>query len=118
MIGVDIVKVERFANILKDKMGFLERFFSEEENELFKERNFSPEVIAGNFAAKEAFFKSIKKPLGSIKLKDISVLRDGLGAPYFKFSHTYTTEGFELSISHEKEYAIAFVIKRDYENMG
>ncbi|MCC8097693.1 MAG: holo-ACP synthase, partial [Eubacterium sp.] len=47
-----------------------------------------------------------------IGLKDIEILHNALGKPYIKLKRNaeeYKNLIFNVSISHEKEYAVAFV---------
>ncbi len=112
-IGVDIVEVARVARAVEN-IAFCTRFFSERENEYFKRKNYNPETVAGNFAAKEAFSKALGTGLSGFNLKDVEVLRNNKNAPYIALSTELerVLEGARamVSISHEKEYAIAYVV--------
>ncbi len=114
--GIDIVKISRIEKLIGDT-SFTERFFSKKEQQLFAQKNFQANTIAGNFAAKEAFSKALGTGIRGFELSEISVLRDNLGKPYFEFSKklndTLKNSGIthiDVSISHEKEYAIASVV--------
>ena len=74
---------------------------------------------AARFAAKEAFAKALGTGLGSdVSLCEIEVVNDlASGKPSIwlsgKTQALFTAQGFtqiELSISHEADYAVAFVI--------
>lgn len=116
--GIDLVEIKRIKEILKSPK-FLTRFFSNKERELFIQRGYSPSVIAANFAAKEAFSKSLGTGIRGFSLKEISVLRDSLGAPYFELSHrakeAARTKQFSLSITHTDTTAAAVVIALEKE---
>ncbi|MGL4982351.1 MAG: holo-ACP synthase [Treponemataceae bacterium] len=110
--GCDIVKVSRFEKWLENQ-SFLNRFFHEDEIPTVK----TPESLASRFAAKEAFVKALGTGFRGISLKNICVISDDLGKPFLKLyndAHTIIEEknvkAIHLSLSHEKEYAIAFVI--------
>ena len=108
-IGVDIVRIDRFDI---DKSHFIQRVLSDEELEVFYSLSSShrkKEFLAGRFAAKEAFLKASLKGIGEIPFKSISVLNDVNGAPYLNFDNAF------VSISHEEEYAIAFVVLQEDE---
>lgn len=113
--GVDIIEISRIEKSMQNSR-FLEKLFSEKEREMFKTKNFSSQTVAANFAAKEAFSKSIKTGVRGFELKDISVLRDELGCPYFEFSDKVKeiaeskNLGFSVSLSHTNTYACAMVI--------
>ena len=56
-IGNDIIEIERIRKAAsRDR--FLEKYFTENENELFESRKHQPQTIGGNFAVKEAVSKS------------------------------------------------------------
>ncbi len=95
--------------------GFIEKIFTDKEITLFKSKNMRLEVIAGNFAAKEAISKSLGTGIRGFSLKEIEVLRDDLGKPIVFFSDNIEKligKGYKLnlSISHNNTSAIAFAI--------
>lgn len=115
--GIDIVNVKRFST-WKDNIKLLERFFHPYEVEyiLGIEKN-REETIATRFAAKEALGKALGTGLRGISLKDICVKKDSMGKPYIepfpeflKITKSENHVKIHLSISHEKDYAIAMVI--------
>ncbi len=111
MIGVDIVHIPEMKRIIDTKTGFVKRFFSEEENEMFDKRKNRYEVIAGNFAAKEALLKAFGLGINQVDLRKISVLRKESGKPYIIFNHErYKNYKIDVSISHDNDYAIGFVV--------
>jgi holo-[acyl-carrier-protein] synthase len=126
--GVDIVKISRIENILtKKKDKFINRVFTDKETEYINNRNNSPQTISGIFAAKEAISKVLGTGIGKISWKDIEVIHDVKGKPYVKLyndglriCNKLGINRIALSISHEKEYAVAFAIgigNRDKENI-
>lgn len=102
-VGIDIVKIERI--VLTDK--FLNRVLSEDELAIYAKKPNKKEFVAGRFAAKEAFLKANSVGLGAIPLKEINVVYAPSGAPIIKYNGNVYSD---VSISHEKEYAIAIVI--------
>ncbi|MCD8157493.1 MAG: holo-ACP synthase [Clostridiales bacterium] len=105
-IGTDMVKVERIAEA---KESFLEFAFTERELRELKGR---PERLAGCYAAKEALVKALGVGFREIGLKDIEILHNSLGKPYIRLNgngEKYSGLIFNVSITHEKEYAAAFV---------
>lgn len=112
--GVDLTEVERIKRSIKNKR-FLQRVFSAEELELFESRSMNPQTIAANFAAKEAFAKALGTGVRGFSLNEVSVLRDGLGAPYIKLCGNAEKLAlksglcFSVSLSHTNELAVAFV---------
>lgn len=112
-IGVDITPVSRIEKSLSNPR-FLTRVFSDAENELLRERQYSPQVAAANYAAKEAFSKALGTGVRGFSLGEVSVLRNKLGAPYLhlegeakRFAGGRT---FLVSLTHDGGNAIAFVV--------
>ena len=105
-IGVDIVKVDRFH---LDHIHFIKRVLTPKEYEIFLSYSLPQrrlEYLAGRFAGKEAYMKACHKGIGHLSFLDIEILNDEFGAPYLNDIEA------EISISHEKDYAIAFVVKK------
>ena len=104
--GIDIVEIKRIK--LDDK--FIDFTLSEEEKKILETKFNKQEWLAGRWAAKEAFLKANHMGLGEIPFNQIKVLYGDKGQPIIIYDNkTYT----EVSISHEKEYAIASVIIYD-----
>ncbi len=95
------------------------RVFSREEISLFESRGMNPQTVAANWAAKEAFSKAMGTGIRGFALCEIAVLRDSLGAPYFKLSGRAFAAAeqrnllFSVSLSHTDELALAFVVAFD-----
>lgn len=113
-IGIDIIEIERIKNAVNKNNRFLDRNFTALEIEYFKSKNFKPETIAGNFAAKEAISKSIGTGIRGFDLRDIEIVRNELGKPIVKTYNNlekicidYNVREIKVSISHCKEYAVA-----------
>ncbi len=100
-IGIDMVHLPEFKN----RMGQaeMERVFTEEE----LRDNPRIESLAGLFAAKEAFFKALGRP---VDWKDIRIEKDTQGRPHLHSPHLSDQHEADVSISHEGEYAIAAVV--------
>src|SRR5690554_466295 len=125
--GVDIVKVSRIERLLKDKRDrFLGRVFTKNEIEYINDVNYNSQTISGIFAAKEAISKLLGTGIGKVSWKDIEILHNHKGAPYvklynegMKISKGLGIKNIKLSISHEREYAIAFVIgENNYDEIN
>lgn len=103
-IGCDIVKISRFKN---KKRNFLEKVLSIEEIEIYEKysNDCKLQFLAGRFALKEAIIKTFcgKK---IVLMNEIKILNDANNALICKYKK-YKIKG---SISHEKEYAIAYAI--------
>lgn len=105
--GIDIVYINRFKDLINNEK-FLSNNFTSNE---IKYINNSLTTMAGIYAAKEAFLKAIKKGINSYPLNLIEIYHID-NAPYIKvrkeIKETFDKET-SLSISHDKEYAIAIV---------
>ena len=114
-IGIDIVSIKRIQHILqKHSQKFLERFLSPQEILLTKQ---NPQSIAGFWAAKEACSKALGTGIGAeLAFLDIYISKDSRNMPLLTLSSDKMTHfnliGLSLSISHEKEFAIAVVLAR------
>ena len=119
-VGVDIVKNNRFK-ILTRKENFILRTFSKNEIDFSKKKNMKIAFFAKRFAAKESFSKSLGTGIrDNLNFKDIEVLNDKLGKPYFRKTKKINSMIYKifrvkkynlfLSISDEKDYSIAFTI--------
>lgn len=113
--GIDMVEVCRIKKSVEKNPQFLNRFFGEDELKLFNTNN-KYQRIAGNFAGKEAFSKSLGTGIVGFSLDEVQVLRNELNAPYLKFSGNALdivqkrNLAFSISISHTNDNAIAIVI--------
>ncbi len=115
--GVDIVNIERFDKfITNDK--FIQRFFHSDEISSIRTKNLiRKESLAARFAAKEALGKALGTGIGLLTLKDICVSKDETGKPqlivYNSVKERVIKSGankIHISLSHDKDYAIAQVI--------
>lgn len=120
-IGTDIIEIQRIQIAVNKHGNFLNKIFTENEIEYFKSRNMNVEVIAGNFAAKEAISKSIGTGIRNLSFLDIEVLRDDLGKPIVNLKgkilksieNTFGDRQaykIHVSISHSKSNAIAYAV--------
>ena len=112
-VGVDVVQVSRFASKLDDRK-FLERLFSEGE---IKDCQGAQSVsqFAARWAAKEALAKALGCGLGKeLGWREIEVIKTRAGKPALRLSEEakkrHNHPVFHLSLSHDGDYAVAFVI--------
>tara|TARA_B100000767_G_scaffold264949_1_gene280455 strand:- start:1357 stop:1743 length:387 start_codon:yes stop_codon:yes gene_type:complete len=119
-IGVDIIKNKRISLSIKNKK-FINRTYGKNEILMSKKINNKTSYFSKRFAAKEAFAKALGTGFsGGLNFKDIEIINDKLGKPYFMISSKIRNlvkkkmkiKNFNLflSISDEKEYSIAFTI--------
>ena len=118
-IGTDIVNISRFKK-MKSIKSFSEKILSEDEIKICSTFNEEKLIkyLAKQFAAKEAISKAfgtgIRKP---ILFKELEILRDENGKPYFNplgdVKKTLINLGItktHVSLADESEHAIAFAI--------
>jgi len=115
-IGVDLVDVVRFTELLERRDGLADRLFTEQEREDASE---APERLAARFCAKEATLKALGVGLGHA-WHDIVVHRLPSGQPTLLLSGEVQElavargiRSWHLSLSHSDNTAIAYVIATD-----
>jgi holo-[acyl-carrier protein] synthase len=97
---------------------FLDRVFSVAEQAYCGSKRMKSEHYAARFAAKEAVLKALKvRPKKSLRLSGIEVGREATGKPFIRLDAKSRKQlrippqaQIELSIAHEREYAIATVV--------
>jgi len=118
-IGTDIVEINRVK-----KMNSIEKFaqkiLGNQEMDIFESIDDEKKIyfLSKQFAAKEAFSKALGTGINkSLSFKDIELLRDEKGKPFFNFNSSssallssFGIVGTHVSLSDEKDNAIAFVI--------
>jgi len=114
-IGTDIIEIDRIEEAIKNNKNFIKKIFTEKEIEMFNKRNMRSEVIAGNFAAKEAISKALGTGIKGFSLIDMEILRDDFGKPVAYLNDVIDSiinrkYKLNISISHNKTSAIAFAI--------
>ena len=116
--GVDLIEIER-VRLVVDQQGerFLRRVFTAGELAVCAGR---VESLAARFAAKEAVAKALGTGIWrqGVQWTDIEILRDAeSGAPQLRLhgaaearSATLGVAEWSISLSHDQERAIAFVV--------
>jgi holo-[acyl-carrier protein] synthase len=113
-IGVDIIEIGRIKRaVARWQDSFLKRIYTQAELE--NHHNISS--LAARFAAKEAVMKALGTGTRGVSWKDIEIIANGDGAPLIRLygralkkSTEIGIAQFDISISHSRKYAIAFVI--------
>lgn len=113
-IGVDLVDVARFEAAIENTPKLRERLFTESEKSL---NGYS---LAARFAAKEALMKAVGKAQG-LSFQEVEIVKDEFGKPGFELtgqSHKTVLEkgiaNLHLSLSHDGEMAVAYVIAEGF----
>jgi holo-[acyl-carrier protein] synthase len=112
-LGVDIVEVARIEKILK-KWGerFLQRVFTQKEQDYCSRKAHPEQSLAARFAAKEAVLKAIGTGLsGGVNWTDVEVVNTESGKPEVRLGKNLLekvgNKKILLSLSHTREWAIA-----------
>ena len=118
-IGVDIVEIGRLRKA-HEKWGnrFLRRIMKPAELEEVMDKNDMFPSISARFAAKEAFVKALGTGFSrGISWQDMEVKREKGQRPFFSITgralfimNELGVKNIHLSMSHEREYAIAKVV--------
>ena len=116
-IGTDIAEVKRFERWIKNPE-MLERFFNEKEQSTATSEAARCQHYAVRFAAKEAFSKALGTGISGFNLKEVYITNNSEGKPLLNIEGKALALMNErlgeckalVSLSHEKEYAIAFVV--------
>ena len=115
-LGNDIVEVDRIRKSIEHHGShFLNRLFTQREQEYCTQFKDSSPHFAGRFAAKEAIAKALGVGFGAmLAWHDLEILNDDKGKPSVFFSEKgkkqWNNPQFFLSISHETNYAIAVAV--------
>lgn len=113
-VGIDIVEISQVQR-LKDLERFLTRFYNIEEIKYISSKKIKREqTIAGIYAAKEAFLKSLEIGIGTIALKNVIIGHKQNNAPYLVITPEvknllakYSFSKADISISHGGSYSVA-----------
>lgn len=115
-VGIDILEIERIRQTLeRHGVRFLNRLFTEfEQDYCLKHKDPAPH-LAGRFCAKEAVVKALGTGFGQeASWKDIEIINDEKGKPNVQLSkwlsQTLPYKGIFLSISHCNSHVTAVAI--------
>lgn len=118
-IGTDVVEVKRIKkSFFKHGEAFAKKILTSQELLTYKKTKVKENFLARRFAAKEAFAKALGTGMRSpVNFKSIEVIHDALGKPKIKtlpeltlLIKKHAIKHCHLSISDEKNIAVAFVI--------
>jgi holo-[acyl-carrier protein] synthase len=119
-VGVDMVSIARIADIVgsERRQRFSERVLTPGERKTWESKGHEPAWLAKRWAAKEAVAKALKTGIGQVlSFQDIEIVNLPGGAPSVEMSHRARTlldelgiQSLELSLSDEREYALAFAV--------
>ncbi len=106
-VGIDITYKEHYLN---HELQLAHKILTPHELALFEKSPDPLRFLMGRYAAKEAFLKANGKGLFEISFTDIEILNDESGAPHIYYQGK---EEFDVSLSHDGDYAVAIVIRRN-----
>jgi len=102
--------------MLEEDVAFLDIAFTEREQ---ADCSADPARLGARWAAKEATMKALRKGIGAVSPRDIEVCIEPDGAPSLRLTGAAQEWASELgatdwnvSLSHESGFAVAFVIMR------
>ncbi len=109
-VGVDVVDIARFGEVLARRPRLAERLFTDGERDL------PLSSLAARFAAKEAVAKALGAP-GGLRWRDAEVVRTERGRPVLTLHGAAAAEAraqgiwsWHLSLSHDGGLATAMVV--------
>ena len=114
-VGIDIIEIYRIEQAISSwQDSFLKRIYTEAELKSYHNRAPS---LAARFAAKEAVMKALGTGAKGVNWRDIEILSNSEGAPVVQLHERAERKAkengitkFSVTMSHCKEYAVAFVI--------
>jgi holo-[acyl-carrier protein] synthase len=110
-LGTDICQTSRIEKVMKlKKDAFIKRLLT--ENEIHQAQNLDIAFLTRRYAAKEAVAKALGTGIGEgLSFHDFEIKRKGNERPTIHMlKKEFKNLTFHLSISDEKEYAVATVI--------
>jgi holo-[acyl-carrier protein] synthase len=121
-VGIDAVDVARFRAVLRRRPGMAERLFTESERSDASRRGDPAESLAARFAAKEAVLKALGRGVGSVRWREVEVVRatgagSRAGAPSIRLgpgaarlARERDVGAWHVSMSHTASVAVAVVV--------
>lgn len=117
-IGTDIIEVERIRKTIDQNKNIKKKLFTDKEIQYCEAKNTFAESFSARFSAKEALFKALGTGWrNGFQFTEVEVITNKLGKPEIVL-HGKTKEyvgklgitKIHLSLSHQKNYATAFVV--------
>lgn len=112
--GIDFIHIPRFQKKCERNPHLLTVFFTASEKSYCEKKRYKFEHYAARFAAKKAALKALGPPQ-KIKFSylDLEIKHQPTGKPYLRISKqllrqlSYKNPQIEISLSHERSYALA-----------
>jgi len=114
-VGIDIIEINRIEQAISSwQNSFLKRIYTEAE---LQDCHNVASSLAAHFAAKEAVMKTLGTGTKGLNWRDIEILSNSDGVPLVQLHGRAQNKAkeigineFSVTISHSKQYAVAFVI--------
>lgn len=122
-IGTDILRIADISELfLNENDPFFISTYAKEEQEQGNKRELPHLYYATRFAGKEAVFKCFGISPERIKMNEIMIIDDDNGQPHvcikgnlLKIAQERKIDEILISLSYDKEYAIAFATAQSIE---
>src|SRR5574344_427792 len=107
-VGVDIEDISRFVD---KSQAFLNRIYTETEQIYCASKVKSERHYAVRFCAKEAITKALNSlGIAQPDFREIEIYNNEKGCPFVRLPRGYENLQVDISLSHDKTKAIAFVV--------
>lgn len=114
-VGTDILKIDRIRRLADPDDPFFSKAFTAKERQIAVQWPDPCLFYATRFAAKEAVFKALRVDLSQFDMSHIEIGVDSTGKPTVRLledlaEHARQKGGLQvmLSLSHNRDYAIAY----------
>jgi len=116
-IGIDVIEIARIEKaIARWGESFLRRVYTDLELKLYRKK---PSSLAARFASKEAVMKLLGTGTKGVSWREIETLSHPSGKPRLNLygrakvkAKRLGLKGVAISLSHSREYAVAFAAGR------
>ena len=116
--GTDLIKIKRIEKSINNNPDkFLDKVFTEKEQEYCSKYKESATKYANKFAAKEAVCKALGLGIGLHGWRDSEVLNNDNGKPYVllhqkakEYFESLGGENIHITITDTDEYSLAFCV--------
>ena len=116
LVGVDLIEIDRIeATLARHGERFLHKVFTETE---LADCEGDVRRLAARWAAKEAVAKALGTGIGEASWREIEIVRGPRGQPALvlhgrarEISDAAGAGGWAISLSHARDYAVAFAVR-------
>jgi len=108
-VGIDIIEISRFRQLLDKKPSLLRRLFTEYEWN-YADQKQKAQTLAGLWCAKEAVLKAMSLYISDLNITDVCLAHHPNGAPYVFSIKNRDISQFDMSISISHSSLTATVV--------